>query len=149
RQQVRKLVRQRLRRWRRLTRLVTSRGALLARMRPPARRGTSGQPSPAPSRIVSFRAPPATVSWSPPMPVNLTVAKPADLHPIPGVRVGVAMAGVRKANRKDLVAFVLDAGTLVAGVFTQNRFCAAPVQVCREHLATGDHDGQEGIRALV
>ena len=79
------------------------------------------------------------------MPVNLTAPKPADLHPVPGVRVGIAMAGVRKANRKDLVAFVLDAGTVVAGVFTQNRFCAAPVQVCREHLA----DGQDGIRALV
>ena len=83
------------------------------------------------------------------MPVNLTAPKPADLHPVPGVRVGIAMAGVRKANRKDLVAFVLDAGTQVAGVFTQNRFCAAPVQVCREHLATGNRDGQEGIRALV
>ena len=83
------------------------------------------------------------------MPVNLAVPKPADLHPVPGVRVGVAMAGVRKANRKDLVAFVLDAGTVVAGVFTQNRFCAAPVQVCREHLATGNHDAHDGIRALV
>ena len=83
------------------------------------------------------------------MPVNLTAPKPADLHPVPGVRVGVAMAGVRKANRKDLVAFVLDAGTVVAGVFTQNRFCAAPVQVCREHLASGGADGQDGIRALV
>jgi glutamate N-acetyltransferase/amino-acid N-acetyltransferase len=59
------------------------------------------------------------------------------------------MAGVRKAGRKDLVALVLDAGALVAGVFTQNRFCAAPVQVCREHLALGSADGHEGIRALV
>jgi glutamate N-acetyltransferase / amino-acid N-acetyltransferase len=83
------------------------------------------------------------------MPVNLTAPKSADLHPVPGVRIGVAMAGVRKANRKDLVAFVLDAGTVVAGVFTQNRFCAAPVQVCREHLAGGGADGQDGIRALV
>ena len=83
------------------------------------------------------------------MPVNLAVPLPADLHPVPGVRVGIAMAGVRKANRKDLVAFVLDAGTMVAGVFTQNRFCAAPVQVCREHLARGGADGQDGIRALV
>jgi len=83
------------------------------------------------------------------MTVNLAVPKPADLLPVPGVRVGVAMAGVRKANRKDLVTFVLDAGTVVAGVFTQNRFCAAPVQVCREHLAGGSADGQEGIRALV
>ncbi|MEP6504848.1 MAG: bifunctional ornithine acetyltransferase/N-acetylglutamate synthase, partial [Betaproteobacteria bacterium] len=60
------------------------------------------------------------------MPVNLTVTKSADLHPVPGVRLGIAMAGVRKANRKDLVTLVLDAGTVVAGVFTQNRFCAAP-----------------------
>ncbi len=83
------------------------------------------------------------------MPVNLAAPNPADLHSVPGVRLGVAMAGVRKANRRDLVVLVLDAGTLVAGVFTRNRFCAAPVQVCREHLATGGHDGQNGIRALV
>ncbi len=61
-----------------------------------------------------------------------------------GVRIGVAMAGVRKANRKDLVVFELDEGAAVAGVFTQNRFCAAPVQVCREHLAV-----ERGIRALL
>ena len=83
------------------------------------------------------------------MPVNLTAPRPADLHPVPGVRVGIAMAGVRKANRKDLVAFVLDAGTQVAGVFTQNRFCAAPVQVCQEHLGAAGSDGKDGIRALV
>ena len=80
------------------------------------------------------------------MPVNLAAPNPADLHPVPGVRLGIAMAGVRKAGRKDLVTLVLDAGSAVAGVFTQNRFCAAPVQVCREHLAAG---GQDGIRALV
>src|SRR4051812_12857830 len=103
--------------------------------------------SSAPSRIAPRRPP---SSWSQhPMPVNLTAPKPADLHAVPGVRVGIAMAGVRKAHRRDLVTFVLDAGTVVAGVFTQNRFCAAPVQVCREHLATGNHDGQDGIRALV
>jgi glutamate N-acetyltransferase/amino-acid N-acetyltransferase len=83
------------------------------------------------------------------MPVNLAAPNPADLHPVPGVRLGVAMAGVRKAGRKDLVAMVLDAGSVVAGVFTQNRFCAAPVQVCREHLAAGGADGADGIRALV
>jgi len=83
------------------------------------------------------------------MPVNLAAPNPADLHPVPGVRIGIAKAGVRKANRKDLVAFVLDAGTQVAGVFTQNRFCAAPVQVCREHLAGAGSDGKDGIRALV
>jgi glutamate N-acetyltransferase/amino-acid N-acetyltransferase len=62
---------------------------------------------------------------------------PSDLHPVAGVRIGVTEAGVRKANRKDLTVFLLDEGASVAGVFTQNRFCAAPVQVCREHLAAG------------
>lgn len=57
------------------------------------------------------------------------------LHPIPGLTLGTAMAGVRKAGRRDVTVFVLAAGTEVAGVFTTNRFFAAPVQVCREHLA--------------
>ncbi len=77
------------------------------------------------------------------MAVNLSAPVAAQLHPIPGVRIGVAEAGIRKANRKDLTVFLLDEGTAVAGVFTQNRFCAAPVQVCREHLAPG------GVRAIV
>ena len=71
------------------------------------------------------------------MPVNLVAPVAADLHPIAGVRIGVAEAGVRKANRKDLTVFLLDAGASVAGVFTQNRFCAAPVQISRDHLASG------------
>jgi glutamate N-acetyltransferase/amino-acid N-acetyltransferase len=78
------------------------------------------------------------------MPVHLSAPNPADLHAVPGVRIGVAEAGVRKANRKDLTVFLLDEGTSVAGVFTQNRFCAAPVQVSREHLASG-----QAIRAMV
>ena len=78
------------------------------------------------------------------MPVNLSSPQAADLHAVPGVRIGVAEAGVRKAHRKDLTVFLLDEGTSVAGVFTQNRFCAAPVQVCREHLAAG-----QGIRAML
>lgn len=78
------------------------------------------------------------------MPVNLQAPDPRALHPVPGVRIGIAMAGVRKAQRKDLCVFVLDEGAAVAGVFTRNRFCAAPVQVAREHLAAG-----QGIRALV
>ena len=78
------------------------------------------------------------------MPVNLSIPVAADLHAISGVRIGVAEAGVRKAQRKDLTVFLLDEGTAVAGVFTQNRFCAAPVQICREHLATGSH-----IRAML
>ena len=77
------------------------------------------------------------------MAVNLAAPQAQDLRPVPGVRIGVAEAGVRKANRKDLTVVLLDPGAAVAGVFTQNRFCAAPVQVCREHLARGD------IRALV
>jgi glutamate N-acetyltransferase / amino-acid N-acetyltransferase len=78
------------------------------------------------------------------MPVNLQAPDPALLHPVAGLRIGTAMAGVRKANRRDLVVFALDEGAAVAGVFTQNRFCAAPVQVCREHLAAG-----RGVRAFV
>jgi glutamate N-acetyltransferase/amino-acid N-acetyltransferase len=54
------------------------------------------------------------------------------------VRIGTAMAGVRKANRRDLVVLTVDVGAAMAGVFTTNRFCAAPVQVCREHLAAGN-----------
>lgn len=77
------------------------------------------------------------------MPVNLPPLNPAHMHPVPGVRLGVTEAGIRKANRRDVTVIALDAGTRVAGVFTRNRFCAAPVQVCKEHLATGD------IRALV
>ena len=69
------------------------------------------------------------------MPVNLSAPEAGSLHPIRGVRIGVAEAGIRKANRKDLTVVILDAGASVSGVFTQNRFCAAPVQICREHLA--------------
>ncbi len=78
------------------------------------------------------------------MPVNLTAPDPSTLHAVQGVRIGVAMAGVRKANRRDLVLFALDEGSSVAGVFTNNRFCAAPVQLCREQLAAGN-----AIRALL
>lgn len=78
------------------------------------------------------------------MPVNLLAPNPSDLHPIAGVRIGVAEAGIRKAQRKDLTVFLIDDGASVAGVFTQNRFCAAPVQVSREHLASG-----QPIRAMV
>ncbi|SDM63921.1 glutamate N-acetyltransferase [Oryzisolibacter propanilivorax] len=78
------------------------------------------------------------------MPVNLSAPVAQDLHPVAGVRIGVAEAGVRKAGRKDLTVFLLDEGVTVAGVFTENRFCAAPVQVCREHLQAGG-----AIRAMV
>ena len=81
------------------------------------------------------------------MPVHLSAPIPADLHPVAGLRIGTAMAGVRKANRRDLVVFLLDEGAAVAGVFTKNRFCAAPVQLCRQHLASVKPG--RGIRALV
>ncbi len=71
------------------------------------------------------------------MAVNLSPPDPSQLYPIAGVRLGVTEAGVRKAGRKDLTILLLEPGASVAGVFTQNRFCAAPVQICREHLAHG------------
>jgi glutamate N-acetyltransferase / amino-acid N-acetyltransferase len=71
------------------------------------------------------------------MPVNLPLPDAASLFPIAGVRIGVAEAGIRKAARKDLTVVLLDPGSSVSGVFTSNRFCAAPVQLCREHLASG------------
>ncbi len=78
------------------------------------------------------------------MPVNLPQIDPAQLHAVAGVRWGIAEVGVRKAHRKDLSVMLLDAGASVAGVFTSNRYCAAPVQVCRDHLAQGSD-----VRALV
>ncbi|MEW6764574.1 MAG: bifunctional glutamate N-acetyltransferase/amino-acid acetyltransferase ArgJ [Pseudomonadota bacterium] len=78
------------------------------------------------------------------MPVNLTAPAPGSLSPVKGIQLGVAEAGVRKANRKDLLVMTLPEGARVAGVFTQNRFCAAPVTLCREFLAAG-----QPIRALV
>ena len=61
--------------------------------------------------------------------------------------MGIAEAGIKKANRKDVLVMTLAPGSQVAGVFTLNRFCAAPVQVCREHLALHGTNGE--IRALV
>ncbi|MFS2033648.1 bifunctional glutamate N-acetyltransferase/amino-acid acetyltransferase ArgJ [Polaromonas sp. CT11-55] len=82
------------------------------------------------------------------MPVNLVATPAADLYPVPGVRWGITEAGIRKANRKDLSVLLLDEGASVGAVFTQNRFCAAPVQICREHLAKNS-GMTAGIRAMV
>jgi len=68
------------------------------------------------------------------MAVNLPPPDPAQLYAVPGVDLGVAMAGVRKANRKDLLVMRLAPGSAVAGVFTRNRFCAAPVTLAKKHL---------------
>ncbi|MDW5444029.1 bifunctional glutamate N-acetyltransferase/amino-acid acetyltransferase ArgJ [Polaromonas sp. SM01] len=78
------------------------------------------------------------------MPVNLVATPAADLYPVPGVRWGIAEAGIRKVGRKDLSVLLLEEGASVGAVFTQNRFCAAPVQICREHLAKN-----LGIRAML
>lgn len=78
------------------------------------------------------------------MPVNLPAPDAATLFPVAGVRIGVTEAGVRKVGRKDVTVVLIDAGASVSGVFTSNRFCAAPVQICREHLVAG-----QGIRAML
>ena len=78
------------------------------------------------------------------MAVNLLSPNALGLYPVAGVRIGVTEAGIRKANRKDLVVVLLEAGASVAGVFTQNRYCAAPVQICRDHLQRNI-----GIRAML
>jgi glutamate N-acetyltransferase / amino-acid N-acetyltransferase len=78
------------------------------------------------------------------MPVNLPLPDPSTLFPIDGVRIGVTEAGIRKVGRKDLSVVIIDAGASVSGVFTSNRFCAAPVQMCRDHLSA-----DLGIRAML
>jgi glutamate N-acetyltransferase / amino-acid N-acetyltransferase len=85
------------------------------------------------------------------MPVNLNAPIESSLLEIAGLRIGVAEAGIRKANRKDLTVVLIDEGASVAGVFTQNRFCAAPVQICREHLLLSNKNKNPsvGIRAMV
>ena len=81
------------------------------------------------------------------MPVNLTAPDPRKLLAVKGIALGVTEAGIRKTARKDLLVMKLDPGARVAGVFTQNRFCAAPVVVARQHLSMVDPDAS--IRALV
>jgi glutamate N-acetyltransferase/amino-acid N-acetyltransferase len=76
------------------------------------------------------------------MAVNLPPPEPKSLYPVPGVELGIAMAGIRKPNRKDLLVMRLAPGAAVAGVFTQNRFCAAPVVLAKKHL-------KNSVRALV
>ncbi|MDO8927226.1 MAG: bifunctional glutamate N-acetyltransferase/amino-acid acetyltransferase ArgJ [Sideroxyarcus sp.] len=78
------------------------------------------------------------------MPVNLSAPVAAQLLPVAGVSLGIAEAGIKRPGRKDLLVVKLEDGATVAGVFTTNRFCAAPVTVAKTHLAAG-----KGIRALV
>ena len=78
------------------------------------------------------------------MAVNLFPPEPSEIYSVPGVVLGVAAANIRKPNRNDVLVVELALGSRVAGVFTSNRFAAAPVQVCRAHLAETNN-----IRALV
>ena len=80
------------------------------------------------------------------MAVNLSSPDPAKIAAVAGVELGFAEAGIKKANRRDLMLMRLAPGSRVAGVFTQNSFAAAPVQVCRKHLNAA---APRSIRALV
>ena len=76
------------------------------------------------------------------MAVNLSPPDPKSLHPVAGVELGVAMAGIKKPDRRDLLVVRLAPGAAVAGVFTKNRFCAAPVILAKKHM-------KNPVRALV
>lgn len=76
------------------------------------------------------------------MAVNLPPPDPKSLYPVRGVELGIAMAGIKKPDRKDLLVVRLAPGAAVAGVFTKNRFCAAPVVLAKKHL-------RNPVRALV
>lgn len=78
------------------------------------------------------------------MAVNLTAKSTEQLASVAGVTLAITEAGIRYHNRKDLLVIRLDKGNTVAGVFTRNRFCAAPVQLCKQHLDAGVQ-----IRALI
>ena len=78
------------------------------------------------------------------MAVNLSAPDPKTIFAVAGVELGTTMAGIRKANRRDVMVMRFAPGTHVAGVFTQNRFAAAPVQVCRAHQTV-----TKSVRALV
>lgn len=78
------------------------------------------------------------------MPVKLTAPEASNLLPVNGVKLGFAKAHVRKPDRKDVLVMTLPENSRVAGVFTQNRFCAAPVILCKTHL-----NETAGIRALL
>ncbi|EIJ45055.1 N-acetylglutamate synthase [Herbaspirillum sp. GW103] len=81
------------------------------------------------------------------MAVNSPIPVPSDLKAVAGIELGHAEAGVRKANRKDVLVMKLAETATVAGVFTKNRFCAAPVQICQANLA--QLSAGKPIRALV
>lgn len=81
------------------------------------------------------------------------------LHPVSGFRIGIASAGIKKPGRRDVVLMELAEGSSVAGVFTLNAFCAAPVRICKQHLAavparyllvnTGNANAGTGAQGMV
>lgn len=79
------------------------------------------------------------------MPVNLPAILPDSLSPINGIRLGWTESNIKQPNRKDMLVMEICDGSSVSGVFTQNRFCAAPVTLCKKHLSTTS----KGIKALV
>ena len=82
------------------------------------------------------------------MPVRYIPPTAESLLPVPGVTLGAAAGRIKNWERNDVLLVVCEPGTVAAGVFTQNRFCAAPVVVCREHLAR-QHARHAEFRALV
>ncbi|MFO1323016.1 MAG: bifunctional glutamate N-acetyltransferase/amino-acid acetyltransferase ArgJ [Burkholderiales bacterium] len=82
------------------------------------------------------------------MAVRYTPPTAQSLLPVPGVALGAAAAKIKNWNRDDVLLVLCEHGTVAAGVFTKNRFCAAPVVVCRNHLAR-QHATGGGLRALV
>ena len=83
------------------------------------------------------------------MPVNLPKIIPSSLAPIQGVRLGWTESNMKQPNRKDLLVIEISDGSTVSGVFTQNRFCAAPVTLCKKHLHAVKNNDVVGIKALV
>ncbi|MFM7227741.1 MAG: bifunctional ornithine acetyltransferase/N-acetylglutamate synthase, partial [Betaproteobacteria bacterium] len=82
------------------------------------------------------------------MAVNFPLITPGKLKPVPGITLGHAEAGIKKPDRKDLLVMKLAPTATVAGVFTTNRFCAAPVQLAKAHLDKAKTSGKP-ISALV
>lgn len=78
------------------------------------------------------------------MAVNFHIPSPENIHAVPGIEIGIASAGIKKAGSRDVTVFKFTPGTTVAGVFTRNRFRAAPVQICESRLRC-----DQSIRALL
>ena len=83
------------------------------------------------------------------MAVNSPLPVAADLKPVAGIEIGFAQAGIKKPNRKDVLVMRLAPTATVAGVFTLNRFCAAPVQIAKAHLAAAKETGKPVVALLV